>query len=328
MQFKKLLLAAATSTICATAFADIPQYDISSRLLTIPEVYVTTRIFGEPSPLGTFKADLEFDPGINGFVIKGAEQLEDGTGKTVIGNDANSTENFLIQPTDDALAGGGRNQSLNFGDVLEGSFSADILIGGLGIDVLLAGGGDDVIIGGTEDFNPENRDRAFGNSGNDTFIWAPGDGSDFFDGGAGDQDVLIFGLLGENGANAPVFGVEQDQNFDGIYINESTGLPIADVTNSPGFCTILDKSVYASELDALNLDQLVRFSIRGIADAFDANEQSDDNGLRVTLHVKNVEYVVCTARQGGVIEVWDISTAPATPAQITDLPAKVQSMIQ
>lgn len=328
MKFKKLLLAAATSTICATAFADIPQYDTSNKELTIPEVYVTTTIFGKPSPLGTFKADLKFDSGINGFVIKNAEQLDDGMGKTLIGNDANSTANTLVQPQNDALAGGGRNQSLNFGDVLEGGFGNDILIGGLGIDVLLAGSGDDVIIGGTEDFNPENRDRAFGNSGNDTFIWAPGDGSDFFDGGSGDKDVLIFGLLGENGDNAPVFGVQQDKNFDGIFIDEATGLPVVNVAGSPGFCTIKDKSTYAGELDALGLDHLVRFSIRGIANAFDANEQSDDNGLRVTLHVKNVEYLVCTARQGGAIEVWDISTAPATPAAITDLPANVQSMIR
>jgi len=328
MKIKNLLIAAATSTICTSIFADTPQYDISSRSLTLPKVNVTTRIFGETSALGVFKADLEFQPGINGFVINSVEQLEDGTNQTLIGNDANSTENQLVQPQDDALVGGGRNQSLNFGDVLEGGFGDDILIGGLGIDVLFGGGGDDVIIGGTEDFNPENRDRAFGNSGNDTFIWAPGDGSDFFDGGAGDQDVLIFGLIGENGDNAPVFGVQQDQNFDGIYINAVTGLPMVDVTNSPGFCTILDRSAYASELDTLNLDHLVRFSIRGIADTFDTGEQDEDNGLRVTLHVKNVEYVVCTAREGGAIEVWDISVTPAIPALITDLPAKVQSMIQ
>ncbi len=328
MKIRNLLIAVATLTICNYTFADFPEYDISSRSLTIPKVNVTTRVFGEPSALGVFKADLEFQPGINGFVLKSAEQIEDVTSQIIIGNDANSIENQLVQPQDDALAGGGRNQSLNFGDVLEGGFGDDILIGGLGADVLLGGGGDDVIIGGTEDFNPENRDRAFGNSGNDTFIWAPGDGSDFFDGGPGDQDVLIFGLLGENGNNAPVFDVQQDQNFDGIYINAATGLPIVDVTNSPGFCTILDKSTYASELDALNLDHLVRFSIRGIADTFDTGEQDEDNGLRVTLHIKNVEYAVCTAREGSAIEVWDISATPAIPALITDLPAKVQSMIQ
>jgi len=146
MKIKNLLIAAATSTICTSIFADTPQYDISSRSLTLPKVNVTTRIFGETSALGVFKADLEFQPGINGFVINSVEQLEDGTNQTLIGNDANSTENQLVQPQDDALVGGGRNQSLNFGDVLEGGFGDDILIGGLGIDVLFGGGGDDVAV--------------------------------------------------------------------------------------------------------------------------------------------------------------------------------------
>ena len=43
------------------------------------------------------------------------------------------------------------------------------------------------LIGGTEDFNSsvdgdgngsDNRDRAYGDNGDDVFIWAPGDGSD------------------------------------------------------------------------------------------------------------------------------------------------------
>ena len=324
MVIKNLLTVTVASIFCATSFAEIPQFDSGTNVLTIPKVTVTNNAV----PVGVFRADLEFQHGANSFVLQHTEQIEGALGQTLIGNDTNSTENEFVQPQDDALSGGGRNQSLNFGDVLQGTENADILIGGLGSDVLLGGGGDDVIIGGTEDFNPENRDRAFGNSGDDTFIWSPGDGSDFFDGGEGHNDVLMFGLLGEGNGSSPIFGVQTDQNFDGIFINPETGLPITDVTNSPGFCTIEDAYTNAAELEELNLDQLVRFSIRGIADAFDAGEQTDDNGLRVTLHVKNVEYVVCTSREGGAIEVWDISTAPASPANIHDLPAKVQSMIQ
>ena len=85
---------------------------------------------------------------------------------------------------------GGGDQSLQFGDVIEGTVNNDLLVGGLGIDVLLGGQGNDILIGGTEDFNPLNRDRALGQQGDDSFLWAPGDGNDFFDGGLG-EDVLF-----------------------------------------------------------------------------------------------------------------------------------------
>ena len=77
--------------------------------------------------------------------------------------------------------GNGGDQSLQFGDAVVGGDDDDVLIGALGIDVLIGNGGDDVLIGGTEDFNPLNRDRGFGGVGDDVFVWAPGDGNDFFD---------------------------------------------------------------------------------------------------------------------------------------------------
>jgi len=51
----------------------------------------------------------------------------------------------------------------------------------------------DLSTGGTEDFNPLNRDRAFGEDSDDVFMWAPGDGNDFFDGSQG-NDVVIVGF--------------------------------------------------------------------------------------------------------------------------------------
>lgn len=77
-----------------------------------------------------------------------------------------------------------------------GSDRDDLMIGRLGIDVMAGNRGSDVMIGGTEDFNPFNRDRAFGGRGKDIFMWAPGDGSDLFEGGKG-HDVVMFGLIGE-----------------------------------------------------------------------------------------------------------------------------------
>ena len=57
--------------------------------------------------------------------------------------------------------------------------------------MLLANAGDDVMVGGTEGGQPalppgqlpDNNDIAYGGVGSDSFIWAPGDGSDAFIGG-------------------------------------------------------------------------------------------------------------------------------------------------
>lgn len=248
--------------------------------------------------------------------------------------------------------GGSPNQSLRSGDVLLGDDSNDILIGGLGVDVLAGNAGDDILIGGTEDFNSnvdgdnlgaDNRDRAFGGSGNDVFIWAPGDGSDFFDGGS-DTDVVIFGVLGEqrdsdgSTAGAPFFNVNPPNSdgsfdFDGVFIDPDNNLPNTRVSASPGFCTVLDPSTNPNELAALSLDHVVRFSLRGIADAFDAGDRSDDDGLRVAVSLRNTEYLVCTRRDfvdgdGAFnIEVLDLRTSPPTPATLDDLPESVQQQI-
>jgi len=252
-----------------------------------------------------------------------AEEAPDPVqGQIVDGGDINDVSNPRVQPEDDALAGGGRNQSLNASDILIGDSGPDVLIGNIGRDLLLGGEGDDFLVGGTEDFNPENRDFALGGSGNDTFCWAPGDGSDFFDGGDGEGDVLVFGILGEQGPDAPVFEVQTDENADGVFINPDNGLPIVDVTNSPGFCTVLDASspgYTQDDFDSLALSHLVQFTIRTIADDFETLG-GDDNGLRVTLHLKGVEFLVCTTRDGGDIEILNLTTSPPTPATWEDLP--------
>ncbi len=232
--------------------------------------------------------------------------------RTQVGADNNSIENPFIQPQDPALSGGGRDQTMQFGDVLFGTRRDDLLIGGLGTDVLAAGKGNDVIVGGVEHFNPSNRDRAFGDKGNDIFIWKPGDGSDLWNGGRG-QDVVIFGLIGEVVDGHVVFEVSQDQKAGEVAIDPATKLPQVDVTNSPGFCDVIDSSYSddaARELAALDLDHLVRFSIRGVADAFESGAQKEDNGLRVTLHLKDVETLICTSRDGGQIEVVDLTSTP------------------
>lgn len=91
------------------------------------------------------------------------------------------------------------------------------------------------------------------------------------------------------------------------------------VNGSPGFCEVLDKSTspeVAHELDKLGLDNLVRFFIRAQADNGDAD---GDNGLRVTLHLKSVETLVCTNREGGQTEITDLTQSPPAQIQLDDI---------
>ncbi|MBV1919900.1 MAG: hypothetical protein KUG73_04405 [Pseudomonadales bacterium] len=267
----------------------------------------------------------------------------------IVGTDLNSNagSNHLINALYSGNRGtnGGGDQSLQFGDNLMGTSYADVIIGGLGIDVLFGHGGNDVLIGGTEDFNGFNRDRAFGNEGDDVFIWTPGDGNDFFDGGAG-TDVLIVGLVGESQDDdgstegAPFFNVTPpniivgSKNFDGIYLDPTTNLPVVDVINGPGFCDVLDRAT--SDINALNLDHLVRFTLRDPADIFAETLAKDpsihpdalDTGLRVAIHLKNTEYVVCGSRNGNTIDVFDLRYSPITKTTVDYLPADAYGLIQ
>jgi len=227
---------------------------------------------------------------------------------------------------------GGGDQSMQAGDALSGTAQSDLMVGALGIDVLFGYHGDDIMIGGTEDFNPFNRDRAFGGTGDDVFIWAPGDGNDFFDGGPGRGDVLILGLIGEqrddqgNTAGAPFFSVnppssDGSQDFDGVFIHPSSGLPIVDVAGGPGFCEVVDGSDSVdeqAELDALGLDHLVRFILRGPA----SSDSNPDTGLRIAVHTLNTEYLVCGGMHLGETVVLDLTTSPPTPIDASQLPAQ------
>lgn len=232
---------------------------------------------------------------------------------------------------------GGGDQSQQAGDALSGTAQADLLVGALGIDVMFGHEGDDVLVGGTEDFNPFNRDRAFGGADSDVFLWAPGDGNDFFDGGDG-IDVVMFGLIGEqrdsegNEAGAPFFSVSPpgtvgSQDFDGIYINPSSGLPVMDVAGGPGFCEVVDGSGDSreeAELAALNLDHLIRFSLRGPA----ADLSNPDTGLRIAVHLKNTEYMVCGSITAGEIVALDLTTSPPSPIDVSQLPSQAFNLIR
>lgn len=231
---------------------------------------------------------------------------------------------------------GGGDQSLQFGDVFYGTSYDDVIIGGLGIDVLWGNEGDDIIIGGTEDFNPRNRDRGFGGEGNDVFVWAPGDGNDFFDGGE-DIDVLILGLVGENRSSAgnetdgPFFEVSTDQSFDGVYLDEND-LPLVDVANGPGFCEIIEQDESNRDaLSALKIDHLVQFILRekrsNFLDSLETDTPLEDDGLRIAMHLNNVEFLVCGGTEAGTAKVFDLSRVPAEEVDLSQLPPKAQALV-
>lgn len=252
--------------------------------------------------------------------------------RTQIGADNNSIQNPFIQPQDPALSGGGRDQTMQFGDVIFGSWRDDLQIGGLGTDILVGGHGNDVIIGGVEHFNPSNRDRAFGGRGHDIFIWKPGDGSDLFNGGPG-LDIVVFGLIGEVVDGQVEFKVSKDQQSGEVAIDPKTYLPLVDVSNSPGFCDVIDDSFSSeakAELDALNLNHLVQFSLRKQANEFETGVQNTDNGLRVTLHLKSVELLICTSRDGGGLEVINLTHTPprviATGVSVQELRPYIRNL--
>ena len=242
------------------------------------------------------------------------------------GTDANSADNPFLQPEDPALSGGGRDQTLQFGDILFGkSNKDDLIIGNLGPDFIFGKSGNDVLIGGIEHFNPSNRDRAFGGEGDDIFIWKPGDGSDLFRGGPG-TDIVVFGITAEQVGNVRKFEVLNDQKSAKVSLNGKTKLPKVDVTNSPGFCEVVDKNSEPDakkQLNALNLDHLVKFFIRSVADDFDRKVQTTDNGLRVTLHLNQVEFLVCTERLGGAIEIVDLRQSPPARVTLRDVPSRL-----
>lgn len=238
-----------------------------------------------------------------------------------IGADNNFAGNPFVQPQDPVMAGGGIDQSLAYGDVLYGSSGSDLLIGRLGTDVLLGNEGDDVLIGGLEHFNPLKSDRKFGGPGNDIMIWGVGDGSDLLDGGPG-EDVLILGLVGEVENGKTVFRVSENQQAGEVFIDPATQLPVVDVTNAPGFCGVID-SVHtadaAAQLQALNLHHLVRFFLRETANAFVHGEQHTDNGLRQTMHLRDIEFLICPTRNGGAIEVLDLTARPPKAVELNSL---------
>jgi hypothetical protein len=207
-----------------------------------------------------------------------AALLERGDGaNVVIGKDDDNTDNPKIQP-----AGTAANQSLNNTDVISSGIGNDVLIGLLGSDVMRGEDGRDILVGGTEQFSQPNSDVIFGGAHNDTNVWAPGDGSDAFLGAQG-LDAQVFGVIDRNANNVPT--------LSGPVPGFPRGVPTAEVTDSPGFCTL----ERIGERNSLNYDFLVRFFVRSTG------------ALAVTIRVEDTEQVFCTSEAGGAITFADLT---------------------
>ena len=260
--------------------------------------------------------------------------LNERQGQVIIGPDDDNQANPGIQP-----AGVERNQSLFNSDYLVGSDKNDVIIGRTGPDVLIGEKGNDILIGGTERGSDvaafPNFDTAAGNEGNDTFIWAPGDGNDQFLGGEPrpytyktryrwvtrdgervrvkrrvrvkskpDLDILVLGTLelGEDNSTPALFDTARGPvprvNVSGEGLPATQGDP--EIPTTKGFCEIVKAPA------GFGPTHLVRFFIEA------SGQQA------VTIRATGVERVFCRTRGRDAITVTNLDTPDGEPRVITE----------
>jgi len=232
---------------------------------------------------------------------------EDKGPQLLIGSDDDRQDNAAIQ------AGALANQSLNRTDVISGGSGNDVIFGLNGNDVIEGGPGSDIILGGPDGGpapgGPPNSDIMFGGPGDDVNLWAPGDGSEAFIGGPG-RDALVFGITDRDEVADPATGVRLPTPRFGVP-GFPQGIPTANVTGQPNFCTVEDSPLRAYE-------HLVRF--RGAT-----------GNIIVTVRVADVEQVFCS--QDGAITFADLTKpgavfTPVTHQDVQQLNSLVAAMIR
>ena len=176
-------------------------------------------------------------------------------------------------------------------DYIHGRAGNDVQIGLLGDDFLWGEAGRDVLVGGTEQFKEPNFDTMYGGDGADTNVWAPGDGDDDFRGGVG-RDAQVFGVIDINKRNVPTLS-KPARGY-------RYGVPTADVSGSPGFCTL------ARAPKQGKFDYLARFFVRETGD------------LAVTIRLADVEQVFCTSKAGGQITYANLTQAKPRFVKVSD----------
>jgi Ca2+-binding RTX toxin-like protein len=191
----------------------------------------------------------------------------------LVGADNDNAANTAIQPPNVTA-----KQHLDNTDLLQGNDGRDLLVGRTGDDVLLGGNSGDILIGGLEGGTAPipNSDVILGESGDDINIWAPGDGSDLFEGGLG-NDVIILSQVVNTANEVTLF------NFAG------RAVPRVTIDERPQFSCTIERS---PAVDGLNVDAVVRFFAGG--------------NLAVTVRLTSVEQVLCPSPNIGMVNVANI----------------------
>ncbi|WP_426957171.1 calcium-binding protein [Muricoccus radiodurans] len=128
-------------------------------------------------------ADLVIAQGGNDtvFTSGGDDQVQAGAGNDYV--DSGSGNDLVFgQDGDDTLFTGAGN------DQAQGGAGHDSISGGGGSDQLFGQEGNDLLYGGQQD---RAADYMEGGSGNDTFVWSPGDGNDQFQGQDGTDQLHL-----------------------------------------------------------------------------------------------------------------------------------------
>lgn len=265
--------------------------------------------------------------------IQGGGALK--TPQLIIGLDDDNVSDPSIQPP-----GTGSDQSTRNADTIAGGQAGDMLVGRLGPDVIVAGAGPDVMVGGTEAGSDTTAfppfDQALGGTGDDVFIWAPGDGSDAYSGGEEgiefttrtvtsfrtvirngkrvrvkvvrkvrvrvppDDDVLIFGTMdltpGDN--SLPRLTTTR---FGPLPRANVSGVGLPAQIGSPAITTVKGFCEFVPGSAASNWNFFVRF------------RSEATQAILATIRVRTVERVFCRTRGADTISEFRLGNLGAGP---------------
>ncbi|SHJ23034.1 Hemolysin-type calcium-binding repeat-containing protein [Roseomonas rosea] len=149
-----------------------------------------------------------------------ADVIFSGSGNDNVNTGAGNDQAFGESGNDFISTGSGN-------DLAYGGQGSDTLNGGSGQDQLHGENGNDFLDGGAADGAA---DLAFGGAGNDSFIWAPGDGNDQFQGGAGNDTLNIQGmslqdLQGSLTLEGETSGLQMHVNNNVVTFTDAAGNP-------------------------------------------------------------------------------------------------------
>jgi hypothetical protein len=207
-----------------------------------------------------------------------ALQLGYSGSDVLVGRDNDNAANTFIQPV-----GVAAKQHLDNTDIIRGGPRGDLLVGVKGGDLLDGDEGDDILIGGLEKGQLPNSDLIDGANGRDINIWAPGDGSDAFEGGRGYDTHITAPLVQDAAGNVALFEARHRQ------------VPHVTIDSQTTSCTI--ERVPSTE--NLGFEFVTRFL-------------NAAGGIVVTIRLQDVEQVLCPSPNPDTVRVADLTQANPT----------------